>query len=250
MKPVLVEAKEKLQTITTGQHLGNTAVRVTLGTLSVEQAIGSPIRQDYPLIQGKEVMIESQVMGSYGQAFTDKPKEFTGFLRDVISLNFDTTENRAIFVATLNALVSHLKMATGTRHCHDEEPEECARQIAQHIMADAGKIKVGMIGLQPAILEHLALTLGADNVHCTDLNPDNIRSKKYRAEIWDGRTDTNKLIEWSDLILATGSTIVNNTFDEIREKVNSQGKRLIIFGVTGAGIAVLLDLERVCFQAH
>ncbi|MHB8105077.1 MAG: hypothetical protein ACYDG5_06010, partial [Dehalococcoidales bacterium] len=128
-------------------HLEDAAVRVTIGTLSVKQAIGRPIRQDYPLLQGKEVMIESQSLGSYGQAFTEVPKDFNGSLKDILGLNLNTNDNRAIFIATLNAVVSYLKMVTGTRHCHDEEPEECAQQIARYILNDSGKIKVGLIGL-------------------------------------------------------------------------------------------------------
>jgi uncharacterized protein (DUF4213/DUF364 family) len=250
IKPVLKEAKEKLQAIAASNHLGNAAVKVTIGTLSVKQAIGSPNRQDFPLLQGKEVMIEAQVLGSFGQAFTDQPHDFDGSLNDVLGLSLNTNDNRAIFIATLNAVAAHLNLATGTRHCHDEEPEECALKIAQHIMADSDKVKVGLIGLQPAILENLVLTFGTDNVRCTDLNPKNIGSTKYGAEIWDGRTDTERLIKWCDVLLATGSTIVNNTFDEIQEKANSQGKRLVIFGVTVAGVSALVGLERVCFQAH
>jgi len=250
IKPVHKEVKEKLQAIAASRHLGDAAVRVTIGTLSVKQAIGSPSRQDFPLLQGKEVMIEAKFLGSFGQAFTDRPHDFNGSLNDVLGLSLNTNDNRAIFIATLNAVAAHLNMVTGTRHCRDEEPEECASQIAQHILANSGKVKVGLIGLQPAILENLALTLGTDNVRCTDLNPNNIGAIKYGAEIWDGRTDTEKLIKWCDLLLATGSTIVNNTFDEIRAKATSQGKRLIIFGVTGAGVAALSGLERVCFKAH
>jgi uncharacterized protein (DUF4213/DUF364 family) len=250
IKPVLKEAKEKLQVIAAGHHLGDTAVRVTIGTLSVKQAIGSPRRQDFALMQGKEVMIEAQLLGSYGQAFTDAPSDFTGSLNDILGLSLDRNENRAIFIATLNAVTAHLKMATGMRHCRDEEPEKCAAEMAQHILGDAGKVKVGLIGLQPAILENLVIAFGADNVRCTDLNPDNVGSRKYGAEIWDGSTETGKLIRWCDLVLVTGSTIVNNTFDEIREKAYSRGKRLIIFGVTVAGISALLGLERACFQPH
>ena len=250
IKPVLKEVKEKLQAIAASHHLGDAAVRVTIGTLSVKQAIGSPSRQDFPLLQGKEVMIEAQFLGSYGQAFTDRPHDFTGSLNDVLGLSLNTNDNRAIFIATLNAVAAHLNLVTGTRHCHDEEPEKCASQIAQHILADSGKVKVGLIGLQPAILENLVLTFGTDNVRCTDLNPKNIGAIKYGAEIWDGRTDTEKLIKWCDLLLATSSTIVNNTFDEIREKAISQGKRLIIFGVTGAGVSALVGLEILCFQPH
>ena len=119
-----------------------------------------------------------------------------------------------------------------------------------HILDDSGKVKVGLIGLQPAILENLALAFGTDNVRCTDLNPDNIGVDKYGVIIRDGRTETEKLIAWSDLILVTSSAIVNNTFDGIREIAVSQGRRLILFGVTGAGVAALTKQEILCFQAH
>jgi hypothetical protein len=36
-------------------------------------------------------------------------------------------------------------------------------------MTDAGNIKVGLIGLQPAILMNLAHAFGIDKVSCTDL---------------------------------------------------------------------------------
>ncbi len=249
-KPIIEELKEKLQEIVTKHRLGNEAVKITIGALSAKQAIGSPSRQDFPLLHGREVMIEAQVLGSYGQAFTDMPRNFSGSLNEVLALALNTSDNRAFFIATLNAVTSYLKMATGTRHCHDEEPEECARQIARYIIDDAGKVKIGMIGLQPAILEKLVQTFGSNKVRCTDLNPSNVGSKKYGAEIWDGRTDTGKLIDWCDLLLVTASTINNNTFDEIKEKADSQGKRLIIFGVTGAGASALLGMERVCFKPH
>jgi uncharacterized protein (DUF4213/DUF364 family) len=247
---LLKELKEKLEAIAASQNLGGEAVQVKIGTLSVKQAIGSPKRQDFPLLQGKEVMIEAQFLGSCGQAFTDKPSNFSGTLNDVLRLPLDTNDNRAIFVATLNAVAAHLEVVTGTRHCHDEEPEECAREIAKTIPAKYGRVRVGMIGLQPAILDNLARTLGKDNVRCTDLNPDNIGTTKYGVVIQDGRTETDKLIEWSDLALATSSTIINNTFDGIRERAMREGKRLIIFGVTGAGAAALAGLERLCYKGH
>jgi len=242
--------KKRMIELVKDNHLENEAVRVKIGTLSVKQAIGSPVRQDFPLLQGKEVMIEAQVMDSFGQAFTDKPKEFNGSLKDILALSLNTNDNRAIFVATLNAVVSHLKMVTGTRHCHDEEPEECAKRIAEYVLENSGKIKVGLIGLQPAILDNLVHTFGNENVRCTDLNPDNVGKRKYGVEIWDGKTDTDKMIEWGDVILATSSTINNNTYNDINKTAYEKGKRLIIFGVTGTAASALLGLERVCFQPH
>ena len=250
LKPVLEEAKEKLQTIIANHRLGDELVQIAIGTLSTKQAIGTPSRQDYALLEGKEVMIEAQFKGSYGQAFTDQPHDFSGLLKDVMSLRLETNDDRAIFVATLNAVAAYLGMVTGVRHCRDKEPEECAAEISRYILTNCGMVRIGMVGYQPAILENLVGTFGADSVRCTDLNPKNAGLLKFGAEIWDGRTETSRLIQWCDLLLATSSTIVNNTFDGIRAEVVSQDRQLIIFGVTGAGVSALLDLKRVCFQAH
>jgi len=250
LKPALEEVKEKLREIIAEYSLGDEVVQVTIGTLTVKQAIGNPTRQDYPLLEGKEVMVEAELRGSFGQAFTDRPSDFTGSLNDVIDLDLNASENRAIFVATLNAVMAYLGMASGFRHCHDEEPEECAKEIAGCILGEAGRAKIFMIGLQPAILENLVITFGAENVRCTDLNPGNIGTRKYGAEIWDGHSQTEQLMEWCDILLVTSSTLVNNTFDNIRKEASSRGKRLITFGVTGAGVAAMLGLERLCFQPH
>lgn len=250
VRPVIEEAGEKFRAIITEHNLGKEVVQVKIGTLSVKQAIGSPNRQDYPLIEGREVMIEAEFQGSFGQAFTDRPHDFTGTVDEILDLDMSINDNRAVFVATLNAVMAHLGLVTGVRHCHDEEPEECAEEMARHLMAELGRVRIGMIGLQPAILENMVKTFGADYVRCTDLNPKNVGTLKYGAEIWDGRTDTDRLIDWCDLVLATSSTIVNNTYDAISREAVVKGKQLIIFGVTGAGVATLLGLERLCFQPH
>jgi uncharacterized protein (DUF4213/DUF364 family) len=250
MKSTIEEIKERLREIAAEHDFGNEPVEVTVGTLTAKQAIGSPSRQDFPLLEGREVMIEARFKGSYGQAFTDRPNEFRGSLNDVLNMALDSNDSRAVFDATLNVVMAHLGMVTGVRHCHDEEPEKCAAEIAQYVFNKYGKVKVGMIGYQPAILEHLVKALGAANVRCTDLNPRNIGAERHGAEIWDGHTDTGRLIGWCDIVLATSSTIVNDTYDDIKRLADAYGKKLIIFGVTGAGIAALLGLERLCFQPH
>ncbi len=250
MKSTIEEVKGKFRAIVTEHNFGNEPVEVTVGTLTTKQAIGSPSRQDYPLLEGSEVMIEARFKGSCGQAFTDRPNEFKGSLNDVLDMTLDSNHSRAVFDATFNSVMAHLGQVEGVRHCHDEEPEKCAREMSQYILDNYGRVKVGMIGYQPAILENLVTVFGPDNVRCTDLNPKNTGTKKFGAEIWDGRTDTEKLIGWSDIVLATSSTIVNDTYDDIKALADAGGKKMIIFGVTGAGIAALLGLERLCFQPH
>ena len=250
MKPILEEVREIFREIVAENDFGQEPVEVVVGTLTAQQAIGSPKRQDYPLLEGREVMIEARFKDNYGQAFTDRPGEFKGSLNEVLDLSLDSTGNRALFDATLNAVMVYLGQAGGARHCHDEEPEKCAAEMAQYILAKYGRVKVGMIGYQPAILENLVKLFGADNVRCTDFKPKNAGTRKHGAEIWDGHTDTEKLISWSDIVLATSSTIVNNTYDDIKALADAGGKRLIVFGITGAGIAAMLGLERLCFQPH
>lgn len=248
--PILDQVKKRFSALVHELELGEENVQITVATLSAQEAIGNPDRDDYALLEGKEVMIEAQFQGSFGQAFTDQPHGFQGQLKEVLGLSLDTKHNRALFVATLNAVMSRQGMATGTRHCRDEEPEECAAEIAQNLLGRFGKIKVGLVGYQPAILDHLVQGFGTDNVRCTDLNQKNVASQKFDVEIWDGREATQGLVQWSDLVLITSSTIVNNTFDGVQQETLSQGKHLITFGVTGAGVSALTDVERLCFRAH
>ncbi len=250
VKNTIEKAKEKFRIIIETHRLGSEPVEVTIGTLTARQAIGDPSRKDFPLLEGREVMIEAQFKDSFGQAFTDRPSEFKGSLNDVLNLKLDTNDERAIFDVTLNAVMAHLGMVNGVRHCHDEEPEKCAAEIAQHIQTKYGNVRIGLIGYQPAILENLVKTFDAKNVRCTDLNPRNIGTLKYGAEVWNGKTGTTRLITWCDILLATSSTIVNDTFDSIKVEADDRGKRLIVFGVTGAGVSTLLGLERLCFQPH
>jgi hypothetical protein len=250
LETFLEKARGKLRRIAEENYFMQEPIQVMIRPLSPRQAIGAPVRQDYPLLTGKEVIVEAEFRGSYGQAFTSRPEPYHGSLSDVLAIPISEAGNRAILLSTINAVTAHLKMAARVRHCKDEEPEQCAEEIAQDLLKRFGKIKIGMVGYQPAILENLARVFGPENVRCTDLNPANTGEKRYGVEIWDGATDTGRLIDWCDLALVTSSTLANDTFDAIYREAEAGGKRLIIFGITGAGVAALLDLERLCFYGH
>ena len=66
---MLSKAREKLIDMVKDHNLTGERVNVTIGTLSADQAIGSPVRPDFALLGGKEVMIEAEFKGSFGQAF-------------------------------------------------------------------------------------------------------------------------------------------------------------------------------------
>jgi len=86
-----------------------------------------------------------------------------------------------------------------------------------------GQTRLGLIGLQPAILAALVERLGPDFVRVLDLNPDNIGTTKSGVPIWDGNTDLPRLVDWSRLGPATGSSLVNSSINEIIDRFTQEG---------------------------
>jgi len=244
--PVLEQAKSQFSTMARDNHLSDSDISVLVKTLSPEEAIGVPGRRDFPIVEGKERVVEADFQGARAHAFTDAPKEFIGKLKDVISMPLDDSGERAIFIATMNAALKHLKVIETTLHCKDEEPERCSVEIASYISDTLGSKKVGLIGLNPAILEALSRTFGAENVRITDLNQKNVGSVKYGVTVWDGNTMTEKLVQESDIVLMTGTTLVNGTFDRIWKAIRQYDKDYLVYGVTSAGICSLTGLNRIC----
>lgn len=242
----LWQSRERFKKVAQSHDLLDTDVTILVKTLSPEEAIGQPGRRDFPIVVGKERLIEAEFQGAKAHAFTDTPKEFIGKLREAIGLSLLANGGRAIFIAAMNAVLKHLHIIQATLHCRDNEPQQCAKEISVHIKKQCDAQKVGLIGLNPAILESLSNTFGAGNVKITDLNRKNIGSVKYGVEIWDGNIMAEQLVENSDLILMTGTTFANGTFDRIWKAIQVYQKKYLIYGVTSAGICELMGLDRIC----
>ena len=73
---------------------------------------------------------------------------------------------------------------------------------------------------------------------------------KYGVEIWDGRTRTEDLAKTSDVVLLTGTTLVNGTFDALWEEIQRHGKEYLVYGVTAAGVCALMGLNRICLYGR
>ena len=244
--PVLETARDRIKRIVDEQGWNDIEVSVSVKTLSPEEAIGTPGRRDFPIVEGKERIIEVEVMGCKAQAFTDSPREFSGKIGDVLNLPLNANAERAIFIGTLNAILKYRGRIKATLHCKDEEPEKCSHEITAYIRRKYGMINVGLIGLNPAIAESLVHTFGAERVNITDLNRDNIDKVKYGVTVRDGRTDTEDMVKVSDFILMTGTTLVNNTFDGIYGFIRKYKKEYFIYGVTASGMNELLDFQGIC----
>ena len=214
---------------------------VSARTLTPQEVIGKPERDDFPLLKGKEVMLQADFKGSLGQAFTDMPGNYNGALQEVLAMPLDNNFKRAVFIATLNAVLRYLNYISKTVHCKDKEPGECAAHLVDYIKEQFGNPRIAFIGMQPAMVEALTAQF---EIRVVDLDPDNVGQKRCGVLIEDV-THTKEILSWADLILATGTTVVNDTLTPLLTE-----KPIIFYGVTIAGVAYLKGYEQYCFCAH
>jgi MOSC domain-containing protein YiiM len=229
--------KERLLTMVRENNWASETIRVTATPLTPEQAIGNPEDRDYPLLKGKERIMEARFRGAVGHAFTDMYGNFSGTLLQIASMPLENNFRRAIFVASLNAVMRSLGLLEGTIHCKDDAPPRCALELVSHIRNNFGRPRIAMVGFQPRMVEALAKEF---DVRVTDLDPDNIGRTKFGLVIGSPQ-ETLANIAWSDLCVVTGTTVTNGTLLEFLVD-----KPRIFYGVSIAGAADLLGLTRFC----
>ncbi len=210
--------------------------------LSSREALGDPGRDDFPLLRGKEVLMQAVYRGAAGQAFTSASGSFKGTLRNVLELPLTGNFERAILVSTMNAVLRYLGLIEKTVHCKDEGPGRCAARMAEWI-GEQGPGMVGLVGMQPALLEALVQTLGPDRVMVSDLAE--AGSMRCGVRVLDGM-DSSEMFESCQLILITGSSLVNDTINDLMENAIRHKRRVVLYGTTIAGTAYLMGLERWC----
>ncbi|HHW61244.1 MAG TPA: hypothetical protein GX404_04995, partial [Syntrophomonadaceae bacterium] len=200
------------------------------------------------LLQGKEVLVQADIDGAKGQAFTADPVSYQGSIESLLSIDEKRPGYQALMIAVLNAAARKMGLVDHTVHCKNEEPEQCAVQISRTIAERHGlDCHIGIIGYQPAILEHCVKTFGADQVHISDLDLANIGQTRYGVLVWDGMKYTEKLIETADVLLITGSVLSNNTAEKILTLLGS--KPFYFFGTTAATLVHINGWQRLCFQS-
>ena len=249
---LLAQAKDKFyEMMTDGVALPTSIIRIKARGLTPIEAIGEPKRKDFPILTGKEVMIEAECSGSFGQAYTDEPSDYEGTLSDILALPLDNTCNRGLFIATLNAVLKKNMLTSKTVHCKNDEPETCAAMLMKWLGSKVQEgNKIGLIGLQPTMLEKLSETFGPDRVLVSDLNPNVIGSEKWGVVVLDGAKDNKRIMDEADYVLVTGSAIVNGTFSDLYYYLQDNNKPFAAFGNTISGVAALMSIPRVCFKAR
>lgn len=237
MTPLYDTLRHKARDLCREEGLSGETVTVRARTLSIEEAIGNPEDQDFPLQKGQERLMQAEFRGACGQAFTDRFGDFSGTLGDIFDMPLENNFRRAVFVAALNALMRSLGRCTGTIHCRNEEPRDCARALADYIQERYGRVAVAHVGFQPRMIEALAPRFP---LRVLDLDPENIGTKKFGVQI-EGPEQTAAAVAEADLLLVTGTVLVNGTIEQFLN-----GKPVIFYGTTIAGAAALMGWQRFC----
>ena len=241
---ILESAKERVVERLREEKLLNSNVLLEAKVLSAVEAIGNPEEYDFPLLKGKEKIVEANFRDHLGHAFTDTYGGFYGSLEEVFAMDSSGNYRRALQVATINALCKYWGIVEDTVHCKDKQPKICAGQCVEFVKKNYPAVeRIALIGYQPALIDAFSKKY---MLKVLDLDKDNIGEERFGQVILDGSKGLNSALEWSQLVLSTGTTAVNGTIDEI---LNVAGKEKVVFyGVTISGIAEILSLNRICFS--
>ncbi len=231
--------KEALQKEVERNDLSGQNISVRCKALSSEEAIGTPEHDDYPLVKGREVMVEAVFNGARGQAFADEFENRDYSVDELLSMSLDSNKARASFVSGLNAVCRHLELCDKTVHCRNEEPKRCAEQLPDFI---GPRDRILVVGYQPRFVEYLSK---GHEIRVLDLDHDNIGSNRFGVEI-EPPEAAPEAMDWCRMIFATGSTVVNGTIEDVL----TQGKPVLFYGVTISGPARILNLDTYCQCGH
>ncbi len=237
---VFDEIKNRFYSVCTTHGFLDKAVHIMARVLSENEAIGNPEASDFPLQKGKERLMEAEFSCAKGQAYTDQYGLFEGRLEEIFVLPLNNNFRRAIFVSALNAVMRSIGKIENTIHCKDTGPAQCALELAEAILDQYGRIRITQVGFQPRMVEQLSSTF---EYRVLDMDPDNIGKQKGRVTV-EGYQTVHEAIAWADLLLVTGTTLVNNTIEDFL--VN---KPILFYGTTIAGVAHLMGWDRFCARS-
>ena len=208
MSELLDHFIDEMKVLISRHSLEDERVSVIARPLTPQEAIGRPVHDDYPLLKGKERMMQAVFQNARGQAYSDHTGNFSGSLSVVMNLSMDSNFHRALLIATANAVLRNIGIIEKSCHCKDHDPERCA-PLLKDALKPCSPQRVGMIGDQPRLLEELSRYV---EVRVCDMDPDNIGTIKSGIRVEDAAA-YKEIMKWSDFILATGTTLVNDTID-------------------------------------
>ena len=241
MMDIYDELKDRVSGLWKAEGFLTEEIEIRAKALSVKEAIGNPEHRDFPIQKGKEKLMQATFRGALGQAFTDMYGNYNGTLEEVLNLPMENNRQRAVFVASLNAVQRYLGTIEGSVHCRDEEPVQCGKMLVPYLEEKYEGARIAQFGFQPRMVENLAKR---GNLRVLDMDPDNVGHDKFGVII-ESAEHTEEAVEWADLLLVTGTTLANNTITPLLGK-----KNIVFYGTTIAGAAQVMGWERFCPCSH
>ncbi|MEM4945969.1 MAG: DUF364 domain-containing protein [Archaeoglobaceae archaeon] len=198
--------------------------------------------EEYAISKGEEKVMECNFRNSKAQVFTTVPSSISLKVSEVLELNLQNIASRSLFYCALNAVMVHYGLVSGTVHCRKDSPLECAKLLFEKLKKVSKLRKILLIGYQPAFAEKLSEKF---DLFITDMNPKNINRKVRNTKILSHLENLN-LIPEVDIVLITGSSLINGTFWELYECAMENSKPLISYGISASGASKILGIERHC----
>ena len=198
---------------------------------------------EYALMRGKEVILHCELCSVYGQVFTDTHLPFKGLVKDVLNLDLKTSHNRAVFFATLNAIMHLSGKLPRTVHCRGVDAENCGELMVKYLKTRFGEAKVLHVGYQPGHIK--ALVSAFKDVYVTDMNPENVGKTKFGIKILPRKLNP-KLIKKADVVCITGSTLINGTLFSLIAECEKQNTPFVLYGVSAKSAAKFLGYDTFC----
>lgn len=177
---------------------------------------------------------------SRGEAYTETPASFTGTLREILELPVSETGIDARFIAAINASMSRLGLCDGTFPDDPEAHFRYAEMVADTVFRHCEGQKLILVGYDGYLVKTF-MDRGFD-FWTMDRDPDNITKNRFNHVIVNsGRYNREACFAWGRLFLVTGSALCNGTIVHYLD----QGRDLYLYGITGSGVAKLLDLPLI-----
>ena len=86
MRKLFESLKDKVIARLKEEDLLKESIFIKARVLSAQEAIGNPQEYDFPLLKGKEKMVEANFRDSVGHAYTDMYGDFQGSLEEVFNI--------------------------------------------------------------------------------------------------------------------------------------------------------------------
>ena len=208
MNNIYEQLKRRVFDLWKEEGLLSERISIRARALSTKEAIGNPEHQDFPIQKGKEKLMQANIHGCRGARLLRTCTAITReTLEQVLHLPMENNHQRAVFVASLNAVLRHLGRIGGSIHCRDEEPVECGKGLVPYLKDRYSGAKIAHVGFQPRMVENLG---AMHPLRVLDMDPDNIGARKFGVTI-ESADHTEDAVNWADLILATGTVLANGS---------------------------------------